>query len=174
MLTIKALRGADVSSVILNFCTKWSLLTRFRLRPIYTRKRTTEPIQNETAWGPNLVWTLWRTEKFLASTGKLTGLKYVLMKFVYNFDFRLMPCITVETWWRSLSFIQLTKLSLGLTPVLKLQMNDLLHASLQIFGSVTSPCNSDTRDRLAKNNLKFTARCASHHLGVTASVQRIN
>jgi len=56
---------------------------------------------------------------------------------------------------------------------LKLQMNDLLHASLQIFGSVTSPCNSDTRDRLAKNNLKFTARCASHQLGVTASVWRI-
>jgi hypothetical protein len=74
-----------------------SLILNFTPRPCYPRKRTLVPIKQVAGWAPELVWTIWRKEKFFTTV-------------VIRFPDRLGRClVTIST--------VLSRLVLGLTSV---------------------------------------------------------
>jgi hypothetical protein len=44
-------------------------VVNFTPRPLYPRERKPVPTKLEAVWAPDLVWTFYRREKYLATTG---------------------------------------------------------------------------------------------------------
>ena len=52
-----------------NLDTRWRWVVNFTSRPLYRREGTLTPVEYETGWAPEQVWTFWRRVKSLAHTG---------------------------------------------------------------------------------------------------------
>jgi hypothetical protein len=57
-----------VAETIFNFGARWWWVARFTIQPLYLwEKKPWYPLNRcEVGWAPNLVWTFWRREDFLA------------------------------------------------------------------------------------------------------------
>jgi hypothetical protein len=67
---MKACRGRRaIAPFVLNLGSIWRPMINFTLRPLYTRERNPVPIEYDAGWVQEPVWTFWRGEKSLFSTG---------------------------------------------------------------------------------------------------------
>jgi len=56
-------------TIKVNLNTRWRWVTELHPLAALCPGRTLEPTEQEAGWAPEPVWTFWRTEKPLATTG---------------------------------------------------------------------------------------------------------
>jgi len=71
--------------LILNFGTRWKWMVSWTACPLYRQERTPVPLLGDV-WAPELLWTFWKREIFLALAGIRTP------------DLPSRSLVTISTW----------------------------------------------------------------------------